>query len=75
MRILTNVVIFVLIMSVSAVIALLSLDPLTLTHMGIFGSCFEGGCGYAAIFVGFPLITLVLTTAGCVIWFVLRRRG
>lgn len=72
MRILANVIVFLLIMAVSAVIALLSLDPLS--HMGVFGSCFEGGCGYAAVFVGFPLITLVLTAVGCVIWFVLRRR-
>lgn len=37
----------------------------------IFGSCFEGGCGYAAMLVAL-LGTLVLTP---VLWFVLARAG
>lgn len=72
MRVLGNVVVFVLIMAVSAGIALLLLDPLA--HIGVFGSCFEGGCGYAAVFLGFPVMTLVLTGVGCAIWFALSRR-
>lgn len=37
----------------------------------IFGSCFEGSCGYAAMLVAF-LITLVLTP---ILWVALRRTG
>jgi hypothetical protein len=30
------------------------------TDYGLFGSCFEGGCGYGAIFLGFPVLWLSL---------------
>lgn len=72
MRILANLAIFVLIVLISGGLALLSLNPLG--NMGVFGSCFEGGCGYAAIFLGLPVITAGLTLVGCVIWFMLARR-
>ncbi len=71
-RVLTNTAAVVVIVAVSAFIALLSLDPLA--HLSVFGSCFEGGCGYVAFFLGFPVITLVLSAAGCAIWFFWRSR-
>ncbi len=37
-----------------------------------FGSCFEGSCGYAALFIFAPAATLVLTP---VWWVALRRAG
>ena len=37
----------------------------------VFGSCFEGSCGYAAMLVAF-LITLVLAP---ILWVALRRTG
>jgi hypothetical protein len=30
------------------------------TDYGAFGSCFEGGCGLGALFVGFPIFWLTL---------------
>lgn len=38
----------------------------------IFGSCFEGGCGYAALYLFAPVVTLFTAVAW---WFVLRRAG
>lgn len=73
MHILANVLIFAVILVASAGIAFLTLDPLA--RLGVFGSCFEGGCGYAAIFLGLPIITLLLTVLACVIWVILRRRS
>ena len=71
MRIFTNIIAVLLILLASAGIAALVLDPLT--RLGAFGSCFEGGCGYGAVFVGFPVITLLLTVIGCLVWFIWRR--
>ncbi|MCX8997067.1 hypothetical protein NOF55_08095 [Rhizobiaceae bacterium BDR2-2] len=39
---------------------------------GFFGSCFEGSCGYMALFVFTPVATLALTL---VWWMALRRAG
>lgn len=60
------------IIATSAAIAWVSLD--SLSNLGVFGSCFEGGCGYEAIFVGFPLITGTLALCGMWLWFWWSRR-
>ncbi|MFT4182090.1 MAG: hypothetical protein QM636_09245, partial [Rhizobium sp.] len=38
----------------------------------IFGSCFEGSCGYAALYLFTPVATVLTAVAW---WFVLRRAG
>lgn len=54
------------IIAASTLLALVSVA--LLTEMGAFGSCFEGGCGYAALFLGFPLVWLALVVAGIAFW-------
>jgi hypothetical protein len=54
------------ILAVSALLALVSVS--LLAEQGAFGSCFEGSCGYAALFVGFPLVWLALAVAGIGLW-------
>lgn len=64
MRALLSLMLAFVIMLAATAIAK-TIDP------GIFGSCFEGACGYAAMLVVF-LGTLVLAP---VLWFALRRAG
>jgi hypothetical protein len=44
-----------------------------LADSGYLGSCFEGACGYAAIFYAFPLFWIVLFIAIWAVWSVWRR--
>lgn len=37
-----------------------------------FGSCFEGSCGYMALFLFTPAMTLILSP---LLWLLVRRRG
>lgn len=46
-----------LLLLLSAVIAMVALVPLE--NMGVFGSRFEGQSGYAALYFGFPILTVV----------------
>lgn len=71
-RFLTNLAAVLLIAIASAGIALLSINPLG--RLGLFGTCFEGACGYVAVFAYWPLATMVLTVIGSLAWFVWRRR-
>lgn len=70
MRVFIDIIAFVLIIVITGTIAWIAHDPLT--SAGVLGSCFEGGCAYAALFVGFPLITGVLSIIGCSVW--VKRR-
>lgn len=55
--------------SLAYVLTVLVLAPValmlagTLADLGWLGSCFEGGCGYAAVFYVFPLLWLILSIA------------
>ncbi|WP_454685003.1 hypothetical protein [Ancylobacter moscoviensis] len=46
-----------------------------LADAGLLGTCFEGACAYAAIFVAFPLLWLGLFAAFVTgwIWYARRR--
>ncbi len=46
-----------LLLLLSALAALLALIPLE--RLGLFGSSFEGQSGYAALYFGFPVLTVV----------------
>ena len=46
-----------LLLLLSAIVAFIALIPLT--QLGFFGSSFEGSSGYAALFFGFPILTVV----------------
>ena len=46
-----------LLLLLSALVALLALIPLE--RLGLFGSSFEGQSGYAALYFGFPVLTVV----------------
>ena len=72
LRILIHILAICIIVVIAGGLAFLSLDPLA--SRGVFGSCFEGACGYAAIFVGFPLIWLALTIIGIIAWVFWNRR-
>ncbi|RMC34917.1 hypothetical protein C9E81_12570 [Paracoccus alkanivorans] len=42
-----------------------------LAPAGVFGSCFEGGCAYGAVFVGFPIVwitLLAIALSGYLLW-------
>lgn len=45
-----------------------------LSDLGWLGSCFEGGCGYLAVFFVFPAIWIVLTGVAAALWFRWWRR-
>ncbi|KAB2698046.1 DUF4175 domain-containing protein [Brucella haematophila] len=47
-----------LLLLLSAVLAFIALFPLE--RLGIFGSSFEGSSGYAAIYFGFPILTVIV---------------
>lgn len=51
---------------ISAILALLCAT--LFAEIGAFGSCFEGGCGYAALYVGFPLGWGILMVLGITLW-------
>jgi hypothetical protein len=46
-----------LLLLLSAVLAFITLFPLE--RLGVFGSSFEGSSGYAAIYFGFPILTII----------------
>ncbi|MBA8821130.1 hypothetical protein BRY73_21440 [Ochrobactrum sp. P6BS-III] len=46
-----------LLLLLSAVLAFIALFPLE--RLGVFGSSFEGSSGYAAIYFGFPILTII----------------
>ncbi|MEL4070927.1 hypothetical protein WKW50_12325 [Ochrobactrum sp. GPK 3] len=46
-----------LLLLLSAVLAFIALFPLE--KLGVFGSSFEGSSGYAAIYFGFPILTII----------------
>ena len=46
-----------LLLLLSALVALLALIPLEM--LGLFGSSFEGQSGYAALYFGFPVLTVL----------------
>ena len=46
-----------LLLLLSALLALLALIPLE--RLGLFGSSFEGQSGYAALYFGFPVLTVI----------------
>lgn len=46
-----------LLLLLSALAALIALIPLE--WLGVFGSSFEGQSGYAALYFGFPVLTIV----------------
>ncbi|URQ76286.1 MAG: hypothetical protein NBV76_05880 [Candidatus Ochrobactrum gambitense] len=46
-----------LLLLLSAVLAFIALFPLE--RLGVFGSSFEGSSGYAAIYFGFPILTVI----------------
>ena len=60
----------VLCMALVTAIAIAATIPLF--EPDFFGSCFEGSCGYMAMFVFAPIATLVLVP---VWWLILRRAG
>lgn len=72
MRVLIHILAICMIVVIAGGLAFLSLDPLG--SRGVFGSCFEGACGYVAIFVGFPLIWFALTIVGIAAWIFWWRR-
>ncbi|MGC4026941.1 MAG: hypothetical protein QM744_18435 [Mesorhizobium sp.] len=39
-----------------------------LSDYGYLGSCFEGACGYAAVFYAFPVIWIALFVIVTLIW-------
>lgn len=45
-----------------------------LAETGMLGSCFEGSCGYAAMFLAFPLLWIGLTIAFFIVWWRWARR-
>lgn len=45
-----------------------------MASLGLFGSCFEGGCAYGAMFVGAPVAWVVLSALGIWAWAWLWRR-
>lgn len=71
-KLLLNMLIFLTGTAVSGVLAY-GLTG-TLSAHGVFGSCFEGACGYRAMFVGFPLIWIGMTIAFLIGWIWLARR-
>ncbi len=43
----------------------------TVVQTATFGTCFDGGCGYAAVFLAFPLVwfvTFALYVMALLIW-------
>ncbi len=46
-----------LLLLLSALVAFFALFPLE--RLGVFGSSFEGQSGYAAVFFGFPILTVI----------------
>lgn len=46
-----------LLLLLSALTALVALIPLE--RLGLFGSSFEGQSGYAALYLGFPVLTVI----------------
>lgn len=45
-----------------------------LSDHGLIGTCFEGACGYAAIFYAFPFIWLIIYVALLMVWTKWRDR-
>ncbi|NWJ26278.1 hypothetical protein [Rhizobium sp. RM] len=58
MRLITNIVLFVLGIVGSGTLAFLLSSALAAN--GLLGSCFEGSCGYAALFMVAPLAWFVM---------------
>lgn len=71
LRFFLNLTAVLVIAAVSAGIAFLTMDPLA--SLGLFGTCFEGACGYVAVFAYWPIATIVLTVLGGIMWFRMRR--
>ncbi|MGH6761332.1 MAG: hypothetical protein ACRECW_07035 [Phyllobacterium sp.] len=46
-----------------------------LAELGFLGSCFEGGCGYAALFVAFPLLWIILFASFVACFAIWRRKA
>ena len=45
-----------------------------MVETGVLGSCFEGGCGYAAVFLAFPLAWFILFALYVMALLIWRRR-
>lgn len=45
-----------------------------MARRGVFGSCFEGACGYGALFVGFPIAWAGFSAFGIGVWIWWWRR-
>ena len=45
-----------------------------MARRGMFGSCFEGACGYGALFVGVPIAWAGFSALGIGVWIWWRRR-
>lgn len=67
-----HILVIAAILAASALLAIVSVS--LLAEQGAFGSCFEGSCGYAALFVGFPLVWLGLAVTGIALWIRWWRR-
>ncbi|OIS93789.1 hypothetical protein [Brucella cytisi] len=57
MTMLCNISDRLLLLLLSALAALVALIPLE--RLGLFGSSFEGQSGYAALYFGFPVLTVI----------------
>lgn len=67
MKVLKGTVLLLLAAVVAGVVAIFLADELA--RAGMLGTCFEGACGYAAIYGAFPLLWLVLFLASIVGYF------
>lgn len=65
MRVFLAVLSGVLVIGVCGAIAMFAAG--LLAEFGYLGSCFEGGCGYAAVFFAFPLIWACLSVVGLIL--------
>lgn len=72
MKIIIRILIALAGILVSCVLALLVATFMAET--GLLGSCFEGSCGYAAVFLAFPLLWIGFTTAFFIGWWRWARR-
>ena len=64
-----------------AILAILAMAPVALftagymSDSGMLGSCFEGACGYTAMFLAFPVLWVVMSIiAVLIVLSVMQRR-
>ncbi len=73
MRFIKIIVMLVGTVVVSGALALLLASGMA--SAGMLGTCFEGACGYAALFLAFPLLWLALLAAAAIGYGLHRRRA